>query len=92
MAKKWTSPKDPDDISDWKINWSSRLAEGETITASTWVVPDGLTEDDSEFDDTSTTIWLSGGVAGTSYDLVNRVTTSDTRQYDQTGRLKVKEL
>lgn len=84
--------KDPDDILDYQVNWAARLADAETITAATWVVPDGITQDDDEFTDTTATIWLSGGTAGTTYNVVSRITTSGGRQMDQTTRLKVKAL
>lgn len=91
MSKKWPA-KDPDDIADYQVNWAARLADGETIVASEWVVPDGLTQDSDENTDTTATIWLSGGTAGTTYDVVSRVTTSGDRQFDQTVKLPVKEL
>lgn len=76
--------KDPDAVLDYSIDWSSWLADGETITASTWVVPDGITKDSDSFSDTATVIWLSGGTAGTTYLIPNHITTSDGREDDRT--------
>lgn len=84
--------KDPDDILDYQVNWAARLLSGEAITGSTWVVPAGITQDDDEFTDTTATIWLSGGTAGTTYNVVSRITTDQGRQMDQTTRIKVKTL
>ena len=69
--------------------------QGATISTSTWFVPAGITKDsDNEgavtiqevaYDiNTITTIWLSSGSIGESYDLVNRITTSDNRTLDKT--------
>lgn len=97
MAKKWPKPKDPNDVADYVINWAEDddgnpgLAAGDPLSSSTWIVPDGITKDSDTFDDETTTIWLSGGTAGETYSLINRVTTSGGRTFDQTGKLKMKE-
>lgn len=91
MALTWEEPKDPDEVLDYQIDWSGRLDEADTIATSTWTVPDGLTEGAPDsFDDTTTTVWLTGGTLGTTYDLLNRVTTAGGRTMDQTMKLKVK--
>lgn len=67
------------------------LADGETISTSTWTVPTGITKDsESETDDT-TTIWLSGGTHGTDYDLVNEIVTSAGRTANRTIRIRCRE-
>jgi hypothetical protein len=38
-----------------------------------------------------TTVWLSGGTTGRTYDVTARVTTSGGRQIDRSGRLFVTE-
>jgi hypothetical protein len=76
--------------------------QGATIVTSDWTVPTGITEDDSDTSsitirgvvyavNTTVTIWLSGGTAGTNYALVNRITTSDARTLDQTMTILVRE-
>jgi len=82
MALKWPN-KDPDEVLDYKIDWSSRLPEGDAIATSTWIVPAGITKDSDAHDDTSTTIWLSSGTIGTKYAITNRVVTDDGRTMDQ---------
>lgn len=84
--------KDPDDVLDYSINWAPRL-ELDTIETSIWIVPDDLEEDSSQIsaDNRTTTIWLSGGIAGTTYQVTNRVTTNGGRTMDQTVKLKVKQ-
>lgn len=83
--------KDPDEVLDYTIDWSARLDTGETITASTWVVPPGITKDSDTFASTATVIWLSGGTAGSTYALTNRITTSDSRTMDMSVQLPVSE-
>lgn len=82
--------KDPNDVLEYQVNWSTWLAT-DTITASTWIMPTGITKDSDTFTNTVTTIWLSGGTAGTFYELVNRITTVGGRTRDFTCVIKVQE-
>ncbi len=75
--------KDPDSVLDYTINWLTWL-DGDTISASTWTVPSGLTEDSDTFGDSTATVWLSGGTVGKEYRIVNHITTAAARQEDQT--------
>lgn len=90
MPLTWRAPKDPDEILDFGIDWETALGE-DTIVASTWDVPSGLMKESDTFDDTSTTIVLSGGVLGTSYNLTNYVTTAGGNYRERTVKLKMKE-
>lgn len=83
--------KDPEAVLDYGFDWSDWLADGETITDSTWSVSAGLTKDSDSFNDTATTIWLSGGTAGSSYTITNHITTSAGREDDRSHVLKVKD-
>jgi hypothetical protein len=91
MSLNWPAPKDPDEIKDYVVDWSDLLGE-DTIAASIWIIPDGLTKTSDSNTGATATIWLSSGVAGTSYALVNRITTAGGRTYDRTIKLKVKSL
>lgn len=88
MALTWPF-KDPNEVLDYSVDWSARLGS-DTISASTWVVPSGITKNSDSNTTTATTIWLSGGTEGDSYSLVNRVVTAGGRTFDQTIKLKVK--
>lgn len=88
MALSWDA-KDPDEVLDYTIDWTARLA-GDTIAASTWVVPAGITKDSDSFTTTGTVIWLSAGAIGEAYELTNRIDTAGGRTMDQTVKLKVK--
>lgn len=83
--------RDPDSVLDYGFDWSDWLAEGETISESTWIVPTGLSEESSSNTDTATTIWLSGGTANQTYQLTNRIETSGTRKDDRTMIIRVRE-
>jgi hypothetical protein len=82
--------KDPNAVLDFGVRWTKWL-DTDTISASTWIVPTGLTADSDSFTDTVTTVWLSGGVDGSSYDIVNRITTAAGRVDDRTIRISVVE-
>jgi len=81
--------KDPQAVLDFGFNWSLWLATGETITASTWTVETGLTEDSDAKNDTQTTVWLSGGTAGNIYKAVNKIVTSASRTDERTLEIRV---
>lgn len=84
--------KDPNEVKDFKQDWGSkRLQDGETLLSSLWIVPDGITKDSDTHDDTTATIWLSGGELSKRYALTNRVTTSGGRTYDDTIHIDVRD-
>lgn len=74
------------------------LTGGDTITASTWTVfvitnsgllsvistPPGIVVASNNFTPTTTTVWLSGGVAVTEYLVTNHIATAQGRQENQT--------
>lgn len=90
MALSWPS-KDPDAKLDYMIDWSDWLAENDTIILSDWIIPANLTLETQSKTTTSTTVWLTDGVVGETYEIVNRITTADGRIQDQTVKLKCKE-
>jgi hypothetical protein len=81
--------KDPDAVLDYGFDWSDWLAVGETIKTSTWTVPTGITKDSSANSTTATSVWISGGTAGQTYEIVNRIITSAGRTEDRTISLLV---
>ena len=89
MSLKWPF-KDPDEVLDYTLDWSGRLSGEDTIVTSSWTVPDGITNDDEERTNTSTTLWLSGGTEGQTYSFLNRVVTAGGRTMDQTVTLNIK--
>jgi hypothetical protein len=81
--------KDPDEVLDYKLDWTARL-DGDTIQTSTWTVPVGITRNSDSKTNTTTTIWLQGGTLGQTYEFVNRITTAGLRTMDQSVKLKIK--
>lgn len=85
--------KDPAEVLDYQVDWSSSLAAGESIATSTWTP---VHQDDGSADTritvtnqtstaTATTVWLSGGMVGDStHTIVNHISTNQGRQFDQT--------
>lgn len=82
--------KDPNAILDYQVDWSPWLGV-DTITTSDWIVPTGITKQSETNTATTATIWLSGGTAGTKYQLTNRITTAGGRTDDRTITISVKE-
>ena len=69
--------KDSAAVLDYSVNWSAWL-NGDTISESTWLAP-GLTIDSESETTTATTVWLSGGRAGTTYKITNNIVTDGGR-------------
>lgn len=94
--------KDPNAVLDYKIDWASGGAndgsstdrgwlQSDTISTSTWIVPTGIAKTTDTKTTTTTTIWLSGGTAGTAYEVTNRIVTAGGRTDDRTIRIEVQE-
>jgi hypothetical protein len=76
--------KDPDERQDYSVDWTTEgyLASGETISASSWTVPAGVTQYGIATVNgaaTIATIWLSGGTHGQEYYVANKITTTSGR-------------
>lgn len=85
--------KDPGDILDFEADWAADdedWLDGDTISASAWTVPDGITKDSDTHTSTTTTIWLSGGTAGSSYKLTNQITTAGGRTANKSRYILVR--
>ena len=90
---------DKDGTNDGSANDAGEL-QGETISASTWTMT-GITEDSEDTGaitiagidygvNTVATVWLSGGTAGTDYELLNDIDTSDGRTLQKTITVMVR--
>lgn len=73
-----TAPaKHPNDLNrTYGVDWSSDLEEGETISASEWIAPQGLTVASLGFDGANTTASVTGGNANVDYLVANKITTN----------------
>lgn len=82
--------KDPSDVLDYAVDWSRWLTDGDTVTASTWDVPAGLTKGADSHASGKATVWLSGGTAGQQYVVTNHITTTQGRQADKSLTVNVR--
>lgn len=82
--------KDPNAILDYQINWATWLGT-DTISSSSWTAPTGITKVSDTSTTTTTTIWLSGGTAGASYEVVNRIVTAGGRTEDRSITIRIEE-
>lgn len=73
--------KDPDAVLKYTRKWNKYLGS-DTIATSIWILDDGITKDGDTNDPTSATITLSGGTAGSSYTVTNRITTTTSLETD----------
>ena len=81
---------DPDADLDYTIDWESWL-DSDTIATSTWVADSGITIESDSNTSTTTTVWISGGTAGSSYKATNHIVTAAGRAEDRTITLRVAE-
>lgn len=94
--------KTPDEVLDYIVDWAAAtnnvpgasdnwLAVSESIASIDVSSDTGINIDSSSITDSSTsvTLWLSGGTAGTNYDIAVKVTTSSGRVAVRTIRIKV---
>ncbi len=82
--------KDPNAVLDYKVDWATWLST-DTIATVAWTVPTGITQTSTSNTTTTATIWLSGGTAGTTYEIVCRITTAGGRTDDRTIGIRVEE-
>ena len=94
--------KDPDAVLDYKYDWkaltngsgtSDWLAAGETINTHTIDADTGITVGSSAQTDanTSVTVWLSKGTAGTEYWVRCEIVTSGSRTDERRIKIKCEE-
>jgi len=102
MSSSDTFIKDPDALLDYKFDWkaltngsgtSDWLATAETISSFTIDADTGITVSSSAKSDgdTSVTVWLSGGTAGTDYSVRCEITTSLSRKDERTMTIQCRE-
>lgn len=90
---------DPDDQLDYDLDFTDALPASDSITLAQVSIDPVTTPPLNEVTSTIdpggkiVTVWLSGGLAGTSYEVGVKATTSNTpnRIIDRTVNIKVKE-
>ena len=83
-------PKDAAATLDFGLDWSARLVEADVIEGSTFELPRGLVAVRASHAAKVTAVWISGGSAGESYEVFNRVKTSRGLEIEQAVKLKIK--
>lgn len=81
-------PKDPSEVLDYTEDWGEWL-KTDTILNISWTVPAGLTNAGNYGSQSTATIWLSGGTAGTTYLVVCEITTVGGRTSQRTVQINV---
>lgn len=81
-----TFDKDPNAILDYTLDWREWLGDDE-IATSTWTLPAGIANAGVTYSVSTATVWLSGGVAGTSYSVYNQITTVGGRTEKRTIKI-----
>lgn len=86
--------KDPSAILDYTLNWTDWLKDdNDTISeASVPSPPSGITIQSIAHTTTTTTVWIAGGTAGTSYDISIRIHTAGNRQDERTITISCKDM
>lgn len=89
----WYVEKDPDSLIDFIVDWGDWLTNNnvDTIAASTWIVPNGVTVDHTEQSGDFTAIWLGPSSAGARVVVTNRITTLQGRVQDQSFTVIVRD-
>lgn len=91
MSSMQVYDKDPNSTLDYLVDWSAWLQLSEVITDHEVVTQGSVVVDSSTNDNTSVTVWISGGQIGEYTQVTTRVTTNQGRTEDKTFRLVVKE-
>lgn len=88
--------KDPGAKLDYVIDWGAWISGSDTINTVTTVpavgVASGITVTQATKTNTTTTVWVSGGVAGTSYDVTVHIVTTQLREDERTITIVCKDL
>jgi hypothetical protein len=83
--------KDPDAVLEYVWDWTPWLtAESDTIASSTFTVGTGLTKNTDTHTATTATVWLAGGIAGTSVIVTNRIVTAGGRTDDRSATVIIR--
>ncbi|MEO6226008.1 MAG: hypothetical protein ABIO80_09200 [Sphingomicrobium sp.] len=85
--------KDPDAVLDYTIDWGAEYLGNDLLAQSQWLpVPDepgGIAVVGSDFDATTATVKVGGGLTGHVYRLINRVELASGRIDDRSITLRV---
>ena len=80
--------KDPQANLDYQVDWATYLGS-DTISTSTFSATPGITVGIASNTTTTATIWLSGGIVGQAYNIVNQVVTAGGRTDERSFQIVV---
>jgi hypothetical protein len=83
--------KDPYAQLDYSLDFSNYLPTGDTISSISIAVDSGITVVSNSNTDTVATAIISGGTAGTIYNVEFKITTANALQDSRNFRIKVLE-
>jgi hypothetical protein len=86
-----TFTKDPDATLDYRVDWSAWMGDDDEIVTVEWLVPEALTVESDTNTETTATVWVSGGLAGTRLRVTCRITTTVGRVDDRTITLVIRD-
>ena len=78
-------------VLDFQLDWSTWLASGDTISTSTWTLETGITNDSDSSADTTTTITISSGTTGKTYEVTNAIVTTNGFDAERSFYLKIQD-
>ena len=86
--------KDPSSVMDYFVDYSTFLESGDSLSTQTTTADTGLTVDSSTImsGDKKVKMFLSGGTAGTTYDVKIVATTADSLTLVHRFRVKVEDI
>lgn len=76
--------QDPQAFLDYTVDWSqwvetSSAGAVDTITTSSWTADPGITQGSSSWTSNSASLFITGGTPGNSYNIYNKIVTSQGR-------------
>lgn len=83
--------KDPYAVLDYSLDWTNWMPSGDTISAISITADAGITIDSSTNTDYIATAYISGGTAGTTYNIEYNITTTNGLKDSRNFRIKVVE-
>lgn len=89
---KWYAPvKDPADVIDYVVDFSLLVVGDSVGTATVTAEPDLIVQSSSVSGD-KVIAWLTGGVAGESYNVTVNVVTAGNRTFERSFTVPVRQL
>jgi len=83
--------KDPYAVLDYTLDWTNWMPDGDTITSVAVTADSGITINSTSNTNYIVTAYISGGTAGTIYNVEYRITTTNGLRDSRNFRIKVLE-